>query len=98
MHPQTVPRGFLRLYLLFLLSRRPESGYSMMQTIAERTEGAWRPGPGTIYPLLKSMVREGLVEPLGSGKEKGSVTYSVTEKGTEELEEMQRNLGMAGRN
>ncbi|HKT22866.1 MAG TPA: PadR family transcriptional regulator, partial [Nitrososphaerales archaeon] len=56
LHPQAVPRGFLRLYTLAQLSRGPETGYSIMQKIDERTDGAWKPGPGTMYPLLKSMV------------------------------------------
>ncbi|HLQ21553.1 MAG TPA: PadR family transcriptional regulator, partial [Nitrososphaerales archaeon] len=53
MDPQAVPRGFLRFYVLSLLSRRPEAGYSIMRTIEETTDGAWRPGPGTVYPLLR---------------------------------------------
>ena len=36
MDPQAVPRGFLRFYVLSLLSRRPEAGYSIMRTIEEQ--------------------------------------------------------------
>ena len=42
MDPQSVPRGFLRFYVLSLLSRSPEAGYSIMRTIEETTDGAWR--------------------------------------------------------
>ncbi len=98
MHPQAVPRGLLRLYILSLLSRRKETGYSIMRTIDEKTEGAWRPGPGTVYPLLRSLVREGLLEARGSPQTGGgSVAYSVTKKGERELEEMQRTLTLAGK-
>ena len=38
LHPQAVPRGFLRLYILTMLSKGPEAGYSIMQRIDERTD------------------------------------------------------------
>jgi DNA-binding PadR family transcriptional regulator len=96
-HPQAVPRGILRLYILSMLSKQPETGYSIMGLIEDKTEGAWRPGPGTVYPLLRSLVKEGLLEkadPSGGG---ATVKYSVTQKGKRELEEMQRTLASAGK-
>jgi DNA-binding PadR family transcriptional regulator len=96
-HPQSVPRGFLRLYMLALLARHSETGYSIMQTIDDKTEGAWRPGPGTVYPLLRGLVKEGLAVRLGSGAKEGTLEYVATEKGKKELEEKQRLLASAGR-
>jgi DNA-binding PadR family transcriptional regulator len=97
-HPQAVPRGILRLYILSMLSKREETGYSIMRTIEDKTEGAWRPGPGTVYPLLRSLLKEGLLERAGSSRETGAtVKYSVTKKGRQELEEMQRMLASAGK-
>jgi len=96
-HPQAVPRGFLRLYILSLLSHEPGNGYSIIQTIEESTQGAWRPGAGTIYPLLQSLKTEGFlkkVEPAVKGR---SVKYSVTEKGKAELEGKQRAIASLGR-
>ena len=97
LHPQTVPRGFLRLYILTYLSRGPETGYSIMQRIEERTEGAWRPGPGTMYPLLKSLVSEGLARSSGSGDRPGTKTYTLTQRGKRDLAEMRRHLSGMGR-
>lgn len=109
LHPQTVPRGFLRLYILTLLSRGPETGYSMIERIEDRTEGAWRPGPGTMYPLLKSLVKEGLakytVAESGERKAKGKEklrqrfekTYVLTPKGRRDLEQMRRVMAGMGR-
>jgi DNA-binding PadR family transcriptional regulator len=97
MHPQAVPRGILRLYILTMLSKQTETGYSIMQTIEDKTEGAWRPGPGTVYPLLRSLVKEGLLEKSGSAEDGATVRYSVTKKGKQELEEMQRTLASAGK-
>ena len=96
-HPQAVPRGILRLYILSMLSKRQETGYSIMRTIEDKTEGAWRPGPGTVYPLLRSLLKDGLLERVGSPEDGVTVKYSVTKKGRQELEEMQRTLASAGR-
>jgi len=97
-HPQAVPRGLLRFYLLFMLTRSPETGYSIMTTIEEKTEGAWRPGPGTIYPLLKDLEAEGLIEHAPPAKgDKGSITYSVTAKGRASAAEIQRVMLSAGK-
>jgi len=96
-HPQAVPRGILRLYILSLLSKQSETGYSIMGTIEDKTEGAWRPGPGTVYPLLRSLVKEGLLERAGASGDGATVKYSVTKKGKQELEEMQRTLASAGK-
>lgn len=78
------------MYILSVVARQPETGYSLTQHINERTRGAWRPGPGTIYPMLKTMKREGLIRPLDAGGREDSVAYSITEKGKKELEGMQQ--------
>lgn len=96
MGPQAVPRGFLRIYILSLMSHQPETGYSIMQHINEKTKGAWRPGPGTIYPLLKIMAHQGLIKALEKGGREDSVAYSVTPKGKGELEEMQLEMTRRG--
>jgi DNA-binding PadR family transcriptional regulator len=97
LHPQTIPRGFLRLYILTLLSRGDETGYSIIQKIDDRTEGAWRPGAGAMYPLLKGLLKEGLVRvanPRGRG---GSKIYSLSTLGRQELERIRQQLASAGR-
>jgi len=97
LHPQTVPRGFLRLYILTLLSRGPQSGYSIMQRIDERTEGAWKPGAGTMYPLLKSLLKERMVRVVGQTGRGVSKIYALSSKGRHELEEARRLIAGAGR-
>lgn len=95
--PQTVPRGFLRMYLLSLASKSPQTGYSVMQTVEERTEGAWRPGPGTIYPLLKGLAADGMLKEVRPSGGDGKVAYETTAAGRRELEDLGRGLGAAGR-
>ncbi len=92
-----MPRGFLRLYILTLLSRGPSTGYSMIQTIEEKSEGAWRPGPGTMYPLLKSLVTEGLAKGAGPAGRMGGRRYVLTAKGRRKLEEMRRTIASMGK-
>ncbi len=68
-----------------------------MRTIEDKTEGAWRPGPGTVYQLLRSLLKEGFLEKASSAGVGVTVRYSVTKKGKQELEEMQRTLALAGK-
>jgi len=68
-----------------------------MRIIEDKTEGAWRPGPGTVYPLLRSLLKEGLLDKASSAGTGVTVKYSVTKKGKQELEEMQRTLASAGK-
>ena len=35
-------------------------GYQLMQAIGERTNGAWRPSPGAVYPTIDQLEDEGL--------------------------------------
>jgi DNA-binding PadR family transcriptional regulator len=54
-------RGDVRAAILVLLAERPMHGYEMIQQIAERSDGLWRPSPGSVYPTLQLLVDEGLI-------------------------------------
>ena len=54
-------RGLLPLYVLHLLEEAPAHGAGIAATIAEMTGGVWSPSPGSLYPTLKRLEREGLV-------------------------------------
>jgi len=95
--PQAVPRGFLRMYTVMLLASEPRTGYSLMQSIEERSGGTWRPGPGTIYPLLKALTDEGLIAARSAGKREGSVVYEITSRGRGVAAEMQKMMAFACR-
>lgn len=51
--------------ILLTLVGRERHGYAIMQEVAERTEGAVRLGPGTLYGALKRLLESGLVEEGG---------------------------------
>jgi DNA-binding PadR family transcriptional regulator len=49
-----------------------------MDELAERTKGAWRPSPGSIYPTLRRLSNEGLVS---SVEQDGRRVFQLTEAG-----------------
>nr|BFD86043.1 hypothetical protein StreXyl84_54440 [Streptomyces sp. Xyl84] len=53
-------------------------GYEMIQEIAERSGGAWKPSPGSVYPTLQLLEDEGLIV---SESEGGKKLFSLTEEG-----------------
>jgi DNA-binding PadR family transcriptional regulator len=54
-------RGDVRAAILTLLAEEPRNGYQLMQEIERRSEGVWRPSPGSVYPALQQLEDEGLV-------------------------------------
>ena len=63
-------RGDVRAAVLLLLSEEPMHGYQLMQAMADRTNGAWRPSPGAIYPTIAQLEDEGLVTTVAEGGRK----------------------------
>ncbi|MFJ8538054.1 PadR family transcriptional regulator [Streptomyces sp. NPDC093591] len=76
-------RGDVRASILALLKDRPMHGYEMIQEIAERSGGAWKPSPGSVYPTLQLLEDEGLI---ASETEGGKKLFSLTEAGREVAE------------
>jgi DNA-binding PadR family transcriptional regulator len=77
-------RGDVRLAVLRLLSEEPRNGYQLMQTIEERSEGQWRPSPGSMYPTLSQLEDEGLIH---STEADGARQFEITDTGREALQE-----------
>ncbi|GHA84291.1 hypothetical protein GCM10010305_30010 [Streptomyces termitum] len=74
-------RGDVRASILALLKDRPMHGYEMIQEIGERSGGAWKPSPGSVYPTLQMLEDEGLIV---SASEGGKKLFSLTDTGREE--------------
>lgn len=55
------PRGDVRNAILLLLAEQPMHGYQLMEAIAERSGGRWRPSPGAVYPTLNLLEDEGVI-------------------------------------
>ena len=59
-------------------------GYEMIKELEERTEGAWTPSAGSIYPTLQMLEDEGLIR----GEESdGKRRFALTETGATEQAE-----------
>ncbi len=54
-------RGDIRTAALLLLNEEPRNGYEIMQEVEERSDGVWRPSPGSVYPALAQLEDEGLI-------------------------------------
>ncbi len=92
--PRRGRRGDVRGAILSLLADAPQNGYQAMATIAERSDGLWRPGPGSVYPALAGLQDEGLIAPdeTVTGRRK---VYALTTKGTAYVVEHAEELASA---
>jgi len=75
-------RGDVRLALLRLLAEEPRNGYQLIQAIEERSEGLWRPSPGSVYPTLAQLEDEGLIRSVEAD---GARRFEITDAGREQL-------------
>jgi DNA-binding PadR family transcriptional regulator len=71
-------RGDVRTAALLLLAEEPRNGYQIMQELEERSEGMWRPSPGSVYPALQQLEDEGLIR---SEETDGRRLYHLTDAG-----------------
>jgi DNA-binding PadR family transcriptional regulator len=71
----------LRMLVLSMLSSSPKNGVELMNEIEITTRGWWRPSPGSVYPVLDHLSKQGLIKKRDDGK------YELTEKGDSELED-----------
>lgn len=77
-----IQKGYLKLFVLMLLSQKHLHGYEIMDNVEELTLGFWRPTAGGVYPILKKMEKSGLVK--GKWEKvhgKRRKMYSITPEG-----------------
>jgi DNA-binding PadR family transcriptional regulator len=83
-------RGDVRAALLALLAEEPRNGYQLMQEIEQRSNGIWRPSPGSVYPALQQLEDEGLVRVESA---EGRKAYALTDDGRAHVESRADELG-----
>jgi DNA-binding PadR family transcriptional regulator len=71
-------RGNVRAAILALLAEEPRHGYAVMNELAERSGGLWRPSPGSVYPVLAQLQDEGLVSATDAD---GRRVFALTDAG-----------------
>ena len=105
-----LPAPFLQI--LITLADGERHGYAIMQDVADRTDGALRLGPGTLYGSIKRMLNDGLIveserRPAAADDDPRRRYYRITSRGrkaaTEELARLAklvrqgRALGLAAK-
>ncbi len=78
-------RGYLSFSILYLLGKKPMYGSQLASELKQRRFE--RPTPGTIYPALKALEEEGLIQPQGKGTKK---VYRLTRQGRAGLRDAAR--------
>jgi DNA-binding PadR family transcriptional regulator len=76
-------RGDVRLAVLRLLAEEPSNGYQLMQAIEQRSDGRWRPSPGSMYPTLAQLEDEGFIRKIDGSNPR---LVEITDAGRSHLE------------
>jgi DNA-binding PadR family transcriptional regulator len=76
-------RGDIRTAALLLLAEEPRNGYQIMQEVEHRSDGVWRPSPGSVYPALQQLEDEGLIR---SEEVEGRKRFNLTDGGRAEVQ------------
>ncbi len=77
-------RGLLTLFILHSLNKEPKSGYGLLKEIEQKTKGLWVPSKGTLYPILRQLEDEELIQVAEKGKRSKNI-FEITNKGKETL-------------
>jgi DNA-binding PadR family transcriptional regulator len=83
-------RGDIRTALLVVLEDGPGHGYDLIQRLEEKSDGVWRPSPGSVYPTLQLLEDEGLVR---STERDGKRIFELTDAGAAEAAERVAEAG-----
>ena len=84
------PRGILKSFIVMVLSEKPLHGYAIIQKIEKHT-GFWKPSPGSIYPMLSLMEREGILRKRRDGTK---YVYSLSSAGKKMASKAQEIKGI----
>lgn len=71
--------------ILGILNLSPSTGYDIKKYSDQVLSGFWNENFGHIYPTLKKMLEDGMIEVVSTEKNERKVRYGITEKGKQEL-------------
>lgn len=64
-----------------------------MREIEVKTEGAWRPGPGAVYPVLQKLAKQGFIASRRkSSSAPTQVVYEITQAGLGRIADAKRMM------
>jgi hypothetical protein len=58
----------LRSWVLVILNESPKTGSELMDEMERMSGGWWRPSPGSVYPLLEELTKEGVTVRKDDGR------------------------------
>jgi PadR family transcriptional regulator, regulatory protein PadR len=79
--------GSTKLYILSVLSKGPLHGYGVLKEIKDKSDGCCTITPGTIYPVLRELERDGFIvssKAMTGGRTR--ITYELTDRGKQVLD------------
>ncbi|WP_368488254.1 PadR family transcriptional regulator [Clostridium sp. BJN0013] len=84
-------KGSTVILILTLLDHKPMYGYEMIKEIEIKSDGVFTFKEGTLYPILHSLERDGMVECHWTKTEDGRKRkyYRITKSGREHMKEKQ---------
>lgn len=86
---KVVKRGDLKYVLLRLLSEGARHGYQLLKEIEDKTQGGYRPSPGSLYPSLVALEEAGYISAEDEDERR---VYHITDDGMEVLLEKQERV------
>ena len=86
-------RDVLPLLVMHVMSSGPSYGNQLMERISELTEGVLSINPNTMYPLLRQLESQGLIEGRWEHPERRSRRYySLTPEGKKEYRRLRKDV------
>ena len=93
MRGQNFFKGELKLLILKSLTKEPLHGYKLMKTIEACCMNLWKPTPGSLYPALEELKKQGLIavrKEAKTGRRKKE--YEITRLGRKRHSELAKNI------
>jgi DNA-binding PadR family transcriptional regulator len=80
--PGRARRGDIKFLILDVLAEGPRHGYDIISALEEKSQGRYRPSPGSVYPTL-TMLEEGAY--ITGDTADGKRVFTITDRGRELL-------------
>ena len=77
-----ISSGDLQLISLALIAEQPRHGYEIIKLLEDKSDGAYSPSPGMVYPTLTYLEEADYVTAQADGAKK---SYTITETGRAHL-------------
>src|SRR5580692_12615064 len=75
-------RGDIKFLILEVLAEGPRHGYDIITELEKKSNGRYRPSPGSVYPTLTLLEEGGY---LAGDSAEGKRIFTITERGRELL-------------